>query len=96
MDSFILGGIPRSGANSPTLMNQASSLGVERASRSSARGDRENGGFGPFQADFVRPIKDTSFGGHANYGDFASGALVGFTAACNLESMLPEAGGGDV
>ncbi|MFC2991408.1 hypothetical protein [Halomonas tibetensis] len=45
-----------SGLDSPTLQNEnpSSCLGAERASRNSAGGDREKGGFGPEQADFVQ------------------------------------------
>lgn len=45
-----------SGPNSPTAThdNPSSCLGAERATRNSNGGDRENGGFGPGQADFVQ------------------------------------------
>ena len=45
-----------SGPDSPTAThdNPSSCLGAERATRNSNGGDREHGGFGPAQAEFVK------------------------------------------
>ena len=45
-----------SGPDSPTAThdNPSSCLGAERATRNSNGGDREHGGFGPAQSDFVK------------------------------------------
>lgn len=48
---------PRSGPNSPTLTNQASPVGTERASRNSNGGDRAHGVFGPEQSAFVHQLQ---------------------------------------
>lgn len=55
---FILPGysFAASGPDSPTATheNPSSCLGAERATRNSNGGDREKGGFGPAQSDFVK------------------------------------------
>jgi hypothetical protein len=41
-------------------------VGIERANRNSAGGDREKGGFGQVQSDFVHELKDSG----QNYGQW--------------------------
>jgi hypothetical protein len=66
-------GNARSGAASPTLNNNASCVGAERASRNSRGGDRDQGDFGPAQSGFVQDLNDggSSFGQWLQDSDFA-------------------------
>lgn len=47
----------------------ANALGVERATRNSDGGDREHGGFGPAQSDYVHTINESG----GNYGQWLQG-----------------------
>lgn len=73
-------GNARSGAASPTVTNEnpSSCLGAERASRNSRGGDRDQGGFGQAQSDYIALINDggTDF---ENYGE----ALAAFRDTCD-------------
>ncbi len=78
--SFSGGAIAASGPDSPTAThdNPSSCLGAERATRNSAGGDREKGGFGPEQADWVKT--------HQPYGQW----LQEWKAGCENPPGAPE------
>lgn len=69
-------GTPRSGPNNPTATNDnpSSCLGAERATRNSNGGDREQGGFGDAQSEYVRLLVAAGM----SYGE----ALKTFKEAC--------------
>jgi hypothetical protein len=49
------GGASAAGAGQPS--ENASCMGIERATRNSNGGDREHGGFGPLQSDYVKSVQ---------------------------------------
>jgi hypothetical protein len=77
---------PRSGMNSPTLNNNASCVGAERASRNSRGGDRGQGGFGPAQSDFVQGLNESG----SNFGQWLKDSPFADRETCPTEGFDDE------